>query len=110
MTGPPKYLTDLGIIDYSFSLSDSNLYLYLVCDSVYQSYFTIYIEVDSISYFMGAMRISYLSVDPSYPYTFSISYFGDVTYSKHSRAHFSKGLSPSHTTSISQLQRATSST
>lgn len=75
LSAPPTRMVALGIIDFNFDLTDSNMYLYMYVNGIGQAGFQFGIYANSYTYFLGPMRINYLTVDPAFIYPFSITYF-----------------------------------
>jgi hypothetical protein len=80
LSAPPTRNVALGIINFNFDLTDSNLFLYMIVQGIGQGGFQFAIYANSYTYFLGPMRISYITVDPAFIYPFSITCFVVVIY------------------------------
>lgn len=75
LTAAPTRTVALGIVDFKFSLSDSNMFIYIVNVLKSQTGFVMNVQVNVDTHFVAPMRISYLTVDPSFTQPFSVNYF-----------------------------------
>ena len=75
LTAAPTRVVALGIVDFKFSLSDSNMFIYVVNVGMSQTGFIMNVQVNVDTYFLAPMKISYLTVDPSFTQPFSVNYF-----------------------------------
>ena len=77
MTGVSRQIA-LGLINFNYDLTDTNLYFRIIMSALGTNGFQANFSSNMGSYFLSTTRISYLTVDPAFTQSFSISYFNPV--------------------------------